>query len=157
MATSDLTAFPCLPLCNWDPQQTPSTWRAEGRLPVVEETEELGRIPALWEEFSMCDLWGSAMLTWHTWSQHDERLLLFCRMQRRTQLGVHYLLICKPGLKVHLTANVPGTIVHLLHIPEYGTFWIRSKQQSAPGCQAKHHFHVLSFLHVRQSLYVACE
>jgi hypothetical protein len=56
----------------------------------------------------------------------------------------------KPGLKVHLIANIPGTSVHVL---EYGTFWIGSKQQSAPTCKAKKYFHVLSSAHVWQSLY----
>jgi hypothetical protein len=68
------------------------------------------------------------------------------------------LLICKPGLKVHLTANIPGTSVHLVHIPEHDTFWIGSKQQSAPSCQAFFSFfHVSSSAHVWQSLHAPCK
>ena len=35
----------------------------------------------------------------------------------------------KPGLMVHFRANVPGTTVHMVHIPEYGTIGPWQKQK----------------------------
>ena len=44
----------------------------------------------------------------------------------------HPDVIIKPDLKVHVRANVPGTTVNMVHVPEYGTFGQGQKQENAP-------------------------
>ena len=38
----------------------------------------------------------------------------------------------KPDPMVHVRANVPGTMVHMVHIPEYGIFGQGQKHENAP-------------------------
>jgi len=38
----------------------------------------------------------------------------------------------KLELMEHVRANVPGTKIHMVHIPEYGTFGQGQRQENAP-------------------------
>ena len=46
-----------------------------------------------------------------------------------------HIVIIKPGLMVNFRANVHGTTVNMVHIPEYGTIGPWQKQENAPRYQ----------------------
>ena len=52
---------------------------------------------------------------------------------KSTSIVLCRYLITKPDLMVHVRANVPGTMVHMAHIPEYGRFGQGQKQENAPS------------------------
>ena len=63
----------------------------------------------------------------------------------------------KLGLMVHFRANVPGTTVHMVRIPEYGTIGPWQKQENAPRCQRNLFLNIQSSLYVWQDIYTPCQ